>query len=114
MSTATRFTLNQSDLPKNWYNINGDVPGPIPGTYNPMTKELATPDDLAVLFPMNLIEQDVSMETYIPIPEEVREIYRLYRPTPLQRAVRLEKALGPTAHIYYKNESVSPAGSHQL
>ena len=114
MSTVTRFTLNQSDLPKNWYNINGDVPGPIPGTYNPMTKELATPDDLAVLFPMNLIEQDVSMEPYIQIPEEIREIYRLYRPTPLQRAVRLEKALGTPAHIYFKNESVSPAGSHKL
>lgn len=114
MSTETRITLKQSDLPKNWYNVNGDVPGPIPPTYNPMTKELATPDDLAVLFPMNLIEQDASMEPFIQIPEEIREIYRLYRPTPLQRAVRLEKALGTPAHIYYKNESVSPAGSHKL
>jgi tryptophan synthase beta chain len=105
--------LNETDLPRFWYNINADMPVPPPPVLHPQTKEPVTPDFLSVLFPMALILQGVSAERYIEIPEEVREIYKLYRPTPLIRARRLEKALGTPAHIYYKNESVSPAGSHK-
>jgi tryptophan synthase beta chain len=113
MSDQTRFTLNETDLPKNWYNILADSPVPPAPVLNPMTKEPITPEFLSVLFPMEIIRQEVSTERYIEIPEEVREIYKLYRPTPLVRARRLEKALGTPAHIYFKNESVSPVGSHK-
>lgn len=113
MSDQTRFILNESDLPKFWYNINADSPVPPAPALHPGTLEPVTPDFLSVLFPMELILQEVSKERYIEIPEEVREVYKLYRPTPLIRARRLEKALGTPAHIYYKNESVSPAGSHK-
>jgi tryptophan synthase beta chain len=114
MSDQIRFMLNETDLPKAWYNINADSPVPPAPVLHPGTKEPVTPEFLSVLFPMELIMQEVSTERFIQIPEEVREIYRLYRPTPLQRARRLEQALGTPAHIYYKNESVSPAGSHKL
>ena len=90
MSDQTRFMLNESDLPKFWYNITADSPVPPTPVLNPMTKEPITPDFLSVLFPMELIMQEVSSERYIQIPEEVREIYKLYRPTPLVRARRLE------------------------
>lgn len=113
MSDQTRFTLNESDLPKFWYNINADSPVPPTPVLHPGTMEPVTPDFLSVLFPMDLIMQEISTERYIEIPEEVREIYKLYRPTPLLRAHRLEKMLGTPAHIYYKNEGVSPAGSHK-
>ena len=113
MSDQTRFILNESDLPKFWYNINADSPVPPTPVLHPGTLEPVTPDFLSVLFPMDLILQEISTERYIEIPEEVREIYRLYRPTPLMRARRLEKALDTTAHIYYKYEGVSPAGSHK-
>ncbi|MGA2503842.1 MAG: TrpB-like pyridoxal phosphate-dependent enzyme [Anaerolineales bacterium] len=113
MSDQTRFMLNETDLPKNWYNVMADSPVPPTPVLNPMTKEAITPEFLSVLFPMEIIQQEVSMERFIQIPEEVREIYKLYRPTPLIRALRLEKALGTPAHIYYKNESVSPVGSHK-
>jgi len=113
MSDQTRFILNESDLPKSWYNINADSPVPPAPVLHPGTMEPVTPDFLSVLFPMDLILQEISTERYIDIPEEVREIYKLYRPTPLLRARRLEKALDTPAHIYYKNESVSPAGSHK-
>jgi len=113
MSDQTRFMLNETDLPKFWYNINADSPVPPAPVLNPMTKEPVTPDFLSVLFPMELIMQEVSIERYIQIPEEVREIYKLYRPTPLVRARRLEKMLDTPAHIYFKNESVSPVGSHK-
>jgi tryptophan synthase beta chain len=113
VSTQTRFLLGESDLPKFWYNINADMPVAPPPVLNPQTMEPVTPDFLSVLFPMDLILQEVSMERYIQIPEEVREIYKLYRPTPLLRARRLEKALDTTAHIYYKYEGASPAGSHK-
>jgi tryptophan synthase beta chain len=109
----TRFLLNESDLPKFWYNVNADSPVPPAPVLHPGTKEPVTPDFLSVLFPMELILQEISQERFIQIPEEVREIYKLYRPTPLIRARRLEKALGTPAHIYYKNESVSPVGSHK-
>jgi tryptophan synthase beta chain len=105
--------LNETDLPKFWYNINADSPVAPAPVLNPMTKEPITPEFLSVLFPMELIKQEVSTERFIEIPEEVREIYKLYRPTPLVRARRLEKMLDTPAHIYFKNESVSPVGSHK-
>jgi len=113
MSDQTRFMLNETDLPKNWYNVLADSPVPPAPVLNPMTKEPITPEFLSVLFPMEIIQQEVSTDRYIEIPGEVREIYKLYRPTPLVRARRLEKALGTPAHIYFKNESVSPVGSHK-
>lgn len=113
MSEATRFLLSESDLPKYWYNINADMPVAPAPVLHPQTLEPVTPDFLSVLFPMELILQEVSTERYIEIPEEVREIYKLYRPTPLIRARRLEKALQTPAHIYYKYEGASPAGSHK-
>lgn len=113
MSEQIRFLLNDSDLPHTWYNINADSPVAPAPVLNPVTKEPVTPDDLSVLFPMNIIEQEISSDRYIDIPEEVREIYKLWRPTPLMRARRLEKALGTPAHIYYKYEGVSPSGSHK-
>ncbi len=112
-SSQTRFNLSEADLPKFWYNIQADSPLPMPPVLHPATKEPVTPDDLGVLFPMEIIKQEVTTERYIEIPEEVREIYKLYRPTPLLRARRLEKALGTPAHIYYKNEGYSPVGSHK-
>ncbi|MBN2548337.1 MAG: TrpB-like pyridoxal phosphate-dependent enzyme [Anaerolineales bacterium] len=113
MSDQTRFILNETDLPKFWYNINADSPlAPTP-VLHPQTMEPVTPDFLSVLFPMELILQEISTERYIQIPDEVREIYKLWRPTPLHRAIRLEKALGTPAHIYYKHEGVSPTGSHK-
>jgi tryptophan synthase beta chain len=111
--SETRFNLSQNDLPKFWYNINADsgvTPAPV---LHPATLEPVTPDFLSVLFPMDLILQEISTERYIEIPEEVREIYKLWRPTPLIRAVRLEKELGTPAHIYYKYEGASPVGSHK-
>jgi tryptophan synthase beta chain len=113
MTDQTRFQLNESDLPKFWYNINADSPVPPTPVLHPGTMEPVTPEFLSVLFPMDLILQEISTERYIEIPEEVLEIYKLYRPTPLLRARRLEKALGTPAHIYYKYEGVSPAGSHK-
>src|SRR5512136_1004347 len=113
MSDPTRFILNETDLPKYWYNVMADSPVPPSPVLHPGTMEPVTPDFLSVLFPMELIMQEISTERFIQIPEEVREIYKIYRPTPLMRASRLEKALGTPAHIYYKNESVSPAGSHK-
>ncbi len=113
MFDPTRFTLNESDLPKFWYNISADSPVRPTPVLHPATLEPVTPDFLSVLFPMDLILQEISTERYIEIPEEVREIYKLYRPTPLLRARRLEKALGTPAHIYYKYEGASPAGSHK-
>lgn len=113
MEEQTKYLLNESDIPHFWYNINGDSPIAPEPVFNPASKQPVTPADLSVLFPMGLIEQEVSTERYIPIPEEVREAYKLWRPTPLIRARRLEKALGTPAHIYYKYEGVSPSGSHK-
>jgi len=113
MSTQTRFDLSNSDIPRNWYNIAADSPIPPEPALHPVTGEPVTPDFMSVLFPMSLIEQEVTMERYIPIPDEVREIYQLWRPTPLIRARRLEKALNTPAHIYFKYEGVSPSGSHK-
>lgn len=113
MAEQTRFLLNESDIPHSWYNINADTPVPPAPVLHPQTMEPVTPDFLSILFPIDLILQEVSTERYIEIPEEVREIYKLYRPTPLFRARRLEKALGTPAHIYYKHEGTSPVGSHK-
>ena len=113
MSDQTRFMLNETDLPKFWYNVMADSPVTPSPVLRPDTLEPVTPDFLSVLFPMELIMQEVSTERYIEIPEEVREIYKLYRPTPLIRARRLEKALDTPAHINYKYEGASPAGSHK-
>ncbi|MCL4247099.1 MAG: TrpB-like pyridoxal phosphate-dependent enzyme [Anaerolineae bacterium] len=114
MSEQTRFDLPQSRLPKAWYNIQADLPRPLPPVLHPGTHQPVGPDDLAPLFPMALIMQEVSQDKYIEIPEEVRDIYRLWRPTPLLRARRLEKVLDTPAHIYYKYEGISPSGSHKL
>ncbi|HYS92406.1 MAG TPA: TrpB-like pyridoxal phosphate-dependent enzyme, partial [Candidatus Acidoferrales bacterium] len=108
-----KFLLDESRLPKAWYNINADMPVAPAPVLHPGTKEPVTPDFLSVLFPMGLIMQEVSSERWIEIPEPVRDVYRLWRPTPLHRAVRLERALDTPAHIYYKYEGVSPVGSHK-
>ncbi len=113
MEETTKYILNETDIPKAWYNINADSPVKPAPVFNPITREPITPEFLSVLFPMGLIEQEISTDRYIDIPEEVREAYKLYRPTPLIRARRLEKVLGTPAHIYFKNESVSPSGSHK-
>jgi tryptophan synthase beta chain len=112
-SDRYKYLLDESRLPKAWYNINADLPVPPEPVLHPGTLEPVTPEFLNMLFPMNLIMQEVSPERYIEIPEPVREIYKLWRPTPLMRAVRLEQALGTPAHIYYKYEGVSPVGSHK-
>jgi len=109
----TKILLSERDIPKQWYNILADIPVPMEPPLHPGTKQPAGPDDLAPLFPMGLIAQEVSTDRWIPIPEEVLNIYALYRPTPLYRAHRLEAALGTPAKIYYKYEGVSPAGSHK-
>ena len=108
-----KYLLNESDLPTQWYNIKSDMPVDPTPVLHPHTKEPITPEFLNVLFPMSLIEQEMSTDRYIDIPEEVREIYKLWRPTPLIRARRLEKVLGTPAHIYYKNEGASISGSHK-
>ncbi|MCC7151574.1 MAG: TrpB-like pyridoxal phosphate-dependent enzyme, partial [Rubrivivax sp.] len=113
MSTPTKFLLDESKMPRNWYNIAADLPVPLAPALHPGTLQPLGPDDLAPLFPMELILQEVSTEREIPIPEPVREVFRLWRPSPLIRAHRLEKALGTPAKIYYKYEGVSPAGSHK-
>lgn len=114
MSDTVRFDLPQSDIPTHWYNIQADLPRPLPPVLHPGTHQPVGPDDLAPLFPIDLILQEVSQDRYVEIPDEVREIYKLWRPTPLLRAYRLERALGTPAHIYYKYEGVSPSGSHKL
>ena len=113
MSTPTKFLLPEDKLPEHWYNIAADLPKPMAPVLHPGTMQPVGPDDLAPLFPMELIAQEVSTEREIPIPEPVREVFRLWRPSPLIRAHRLEKALGTPAKIYYKYEGVSPAGSHK-
>lgn len=108
-----QYILNESDLPQAWYNINADMPVKPEPILHPQTLEPVSPEFLSQIFPMSLIEQEVSTDRYISIPDEIREIYKLWRPTPLVRARRLEMALDTPAHIYFKNESVSPTGSHK-
>ena len=109
----TKILLEEKEIPQAWYNVMADMPSPPAPVIHPGTKQPIGPDDLAPLFPMDLIGQEVSQERYIPIPDEVRDVYKLWRPTPLFRAARLEKALDTPARIYYKYEGVSPAGSHK-
>jgi len=109
----TKFVLDESRIPRSWYNIAADLPEPAPPVLHPGTGQPIGPGDLAPLFPMELIKQVVSTEREIEIPDEVREAYALYRPSPLYRAHRLEKALDTPAHIYYKYEGGSPSGSHK-
>jgi tryptophan synthase beta chain len=113
MDHQVKYLLQESELPRQWYNIIPDLPSPPPPPLHPGTREPVGPDALAPLFPMALIMQEVSGESHIEIPEPVRDVYRLWRPTPLFRARRLEKALGTPARIYYKYEGGSPAGSHK-
>ncbi|HEY3341019.1 MAG TPA: TrpB-like pyridoxal phosphate-dependent enzyme [Anaerolineae bacterium] len=113
MSDQTKILLSESDMPKDWYNIQADLPFEMPAVLHPGTRQPVGPADLAPLFPMELIKQEVSTERWIEIPEPVRDVYRLWRPSPLYRAHRLEKALQTPAKIYYKYEGVSPAGSHK-
>ncbi len=108
-----KYTLTEDQMPTAWYNIQADLPNPLPPVRHPGTGQPIAPADLEPLFPMSLIEQEVSLERWIEIPEEVQSIYRHWRPTPLYRARRLEKALDTPAKIYYKYEGVSPAGSHK-
>ncbi|PKN12241.1 MAG: TrpB-like pyridoxal phosphate-dependent enzyme [Deltaproteobacteria bacterium HGW-Deltaproteobacteria-4] len=109
----TKILLPEDRIPKQWYNIIPDMPGPLAPVIHPGTMQPVSPDDLLPLFPMGLIEQEVSQQRWIDIPEPVREIYKLWRPAPLFRAHRLEKALGTSCKIYYKYEGGSPAGSHK-
>ncbi len=113
MSDQVKYILDESQIPHAWYNIAADAPFAASPVLHPGTKQPITPDDLAPLFPMDLIAQEVSVERYIEIPNDVRNAYRAFRPTPLYRARRLEKHLDTPAHIYYKYEGVSPAGSHK-
>lgn len=113
MHDTVKFALEEHQIPKGWYNLAADLPAPLPPVLHPGTRQPVGPDDLAPLFPMSLILQEVSTEREIEIPEPVRDIYKLWRPTPLFRARRLEKALDTPAKIYYKYEGVSPAGSHK-
>jgi tryptophan synthase beta chain len=112
-AAATKIMLAESEMPRRWYNIVADLPAPPPPVLHPGTLQPVGPDDLAPLFPMALIEQEVTSERYVDIPAEVLDVYRLWRPSPLFRARRLERALGTPARIYYKYEGVSPAGSHK-
>ena len=114
MGETLKYLLGEDQIPTHWVNLLADLPGdPPPPPLNPQTGEPAGPDDLSPIFAIGLIEQEVSAEPEIEIPEQVREIYRLWRPTPLFRARRLERELDTPAHIYYKYEGVSPAGSHK-
>lgn len=113
MSEHTKILLDESEMPRHWYNLPADLPSPMPPPLHPGTMQPVGPDDLAPLFPMQLISQEVSEERYLPIPDEVRDVYRLWRPSPLYRARRLEAELGTPARIYYKYEGGSPPGSHK-
>ena len=108
-----KYFLSEHQLPTAWYNLQADLPTPLPPVLHPVTKQPVTPEDMAPLFPQALLEQEFSSDRWIEIPEPVRDIYRQWRPTPLYRARRLEKALDTPAKIYYKYEGVSPTGSHK-
>src|SRR5688572_8073542 len=113
-TNRTKFVLDEDGIPRAWYNIAADLPVAAPPVLHPGTGNPIGPDDLAPLFPMELIKQVVSRDREIEIPDPVREAYALYRPSPLHRAKRLERALDTPAHIYYKYEGASPAGSHKV
>src|SRR5476651_2871776 len=113
VSDQVKFVMDESHIPKTWYNLTADLPKPLPAVLHPGTKQPVGPADLEPLFPMELILQEVSAERYIDIPEPIRDVFRMWRPSPLMRARRLEEKLGTPAKIYYKYEGVSPAGSHK-
>ena len=113
MSEQVKFVLDESKIPRVWYNLTADLPKPPPPVLHPGTKQPVGPADLEPLFPMALIMQEVTGERYVAIPEPIREVYRMWRPSPLIRARRLEQKLGTPAKIYFKYEGVSPAGSHK-
>lgn len=113
MSSQTKYILPESEMPRAWYNLRADLPFELPPVLHPGTHKPVGPDDLAPLFPMAVIEQEVTRERWIEIPPEVRDIYKLWRPAPLIRAHRLERALQTPAKIFYKYEGVSPSGSHK-
>jgi tryptophan synthase beta chain len=113
MKQQHKFILNENEMPTKWYNVHADMVNKTMPPLHPGTMQPIGPEDLAGLFPMELIKQEVSMEQFIEIPEEVQDIYKIWRPTPLIRAYNLEKMLNSPARIYYKNESVSPSGSHK-
>jgi len=113
MGEPTKITLDESEIPRRWYNVTADLPSPPPPVLHPGTHQPVGPDDLAPLFPMPLILQEVTTDRFVDIPDEVLDVYRLWRPSPLYRAHRLERALGTPAKIFYKYEGVSPAGSHK-
>ncbi|HOV21766.1 MAG TPA: TrpB-like pyridoxal phosphate-dependent enzyme [bacterium] len=108
-----KVILSEKEMPQAWYNILPDLPKPLPPVLNPATQKPVTPEDLLPIFPMSLIQQEFSPERWIEIPDDIKRGYALYRPTPLRRARNLEKAIGTKARIYYKDESVSPSGSHK-
>ncbi|MDD3654521.1 MAG: TrpB-like pyridoxal phosphate-dependent enzyme [Desulfotomaculaceae bacterium] len=112
--SETKILLTEKEMPKKWYNIQADMPNLPKPPLHPVTKQPIVPEDLSPIFPMELIKQETSRERWIEIPEEVQKIYKIWRPSPLIRARRLEKALDTPARIYYKHEGVSPAGSHKL
>src|SRR6202035_2112967 len=112
-SEPVKFTLAEDQIPASWINLMADLPGEAPPPLHPGTQQPARPEDLTPIFPMSLILQEVSAEPEIEIPEPVRDAYKLWRPTPLYRAWRFERALDTPAHIYYKYEGGSPAGSHK-
>jgi tryptophan synthase beta chain len=112
--TDIKITLSESDIPTHYYNIQPDLPTPLPPPLHPVTREPIGPELLAPIFPLGLIKQEVSQEPMVEIPDQVRDIYRLYRPSPVLRACALEKVLDTPARIYYKAEYVSPVGSHKL
>jgi tryptophan synthase beta chain len=113
MSQTTRFILPQADIPKQWYNLLADFPEPLPPPLHPGTRQPVSLEMMTAIFPENLVRQEMCPDRWVEIPEPVREVYALWRPTPLLRAVRLERALKTPAHIYYKYEGASPAGSHK-
>ena len=110
MAETRKIVLTEAEMPTRWYNILADLPHELPPPLHPGTGQPVGPEDLAPLFPMDLIMQEVSTEQYIEIPQEVQDIYKIWRPSPLIRAYGLEKALGTSTRIYYKYEGVSPAG----
>ncbi|MFN3550726.1 MAG: TrpB-like pyridoxal phosphate-dependent enzyme [Endomicrobiia bacterium] len=113
MDKDKKILLSEKEMPKEWYNILADLPQQLPPPINPTTQKPVEPKDLLPIFPMGLIQQEVSPQRWIPIPDEVLKVYKIWRPTPLVRAYELEKYLATPARIYYKNESVSPTGSHK-
>ena len=113
MSDQNKILLEEREMPTQWYNILADLPAPMPPPLHPGTHEPATAEDFGPLFPMALIEQEMTGDRYVDIPGEVLDVYKLWRPTPLFRARRLERQLDTPAKIFYKYEGVSPAGSHK-